>query len=439
MRSLDNGTFMTQEYLDWWSAHRETMLRRNTHIILRGLKKNDAPSSTKGDQLQLYGQDKLSLSSKSKVVMVAISTSKVINVVHKRKKSFSPLGKGVEKSLDIVPFCSDASKPPISLDGVAIGSAASSSNESNASQEPYWKHLNKKHKGLSYQHCEFDDLDSISIDTVIFEDGAVGSTMPLADLAHQLGFVEVSSNIFGNDVFGEDCFTNLNPPSVLKSFNLSLDNAMTQASNKDPSIKLPENVESFQNVPTTDMVAEANDNIPSNSPKDLVQPLQQIASHFEPPKAISAFKLSYVFGLWRTLCECITQFSIESSENLKELEKDVSLILKGVASVVQNHLHAANEDKVKMNKRLAELQKILERANKELVARTSNKKKIILLIEEHQKKLSKNQESVTNIEDRIHTLEKICPLSETETNELAKLREIAETSRLQILGHNSFP
>ncbi|PHT38698.1 hypothetical protein CQW23_22271 [Capsicum baccatum] len=153
MRPLDNGPFVTQEYSNCWSDHRETMLRQNTHIILRGSKKNDASSSTKEDQLQL-------------------------------------------------------------------------------------------------------------------DDGAAGSIMPLANLAHQLGLVDIFSNIFG-----EDYVTSPNPPSVLKSPNLSFDNAMTQASNKDPSAKLPENVESFQNVPTTDMMAEANDNRTSNVPKDLVRPL----------------------------------------------------------------------------------------------------------------------------------------------------------------------
>ncbi|KAM3247120.1 hypothetical protein P3L10_008887 [Capsicum annuum] len=336
---------------------------------------------------------------------------------------------------------------------------------------------------MDEQHREFADLDSISIDTAIFEDGAAGSTMPLVDLAHQWGLMEVSSNIFGDDVFGEDCVTSSNPSSVLKSPKLSLDNVMTQASNKDPSIKLPENVKFFQNIPTTNMVAEANDNRPSNSPKDLVWPLQQIAPYFEPQKAISAFKLSYVSVLWHTLCECITQFSVESSENLKELEKGVSIILKGLRevdvvdlsslevlladflkkygdydvakfsssqkitrdahqkllSVVQHRLHAVNEDKVKMDKHLAGLQKVLERAEKELVAWTSKKKKTIFLIEEHQKKLFKKQESVTNIEGEIHALDKISPLSETETKELAKLKEIAETSHLQILGHKFFP
>ncbi|PHT79571.1 hypothetical protein T459_17623 [Capsicum annuum] len=79
---------------------------------------------------------------------------------------------------------SAAPKSLIPLNGVVIDRATSSSNKSNASQEPHWKRLKKKHKDLSDQHHEFADLDSISIDTAIFEDGATGLTMPLADLAH---------------------------------------------------------------------------------------------------------------------------------------------------------------------------------------------------------------------------------------------------------------
>ena len=50
-------------------------------------------------------------------------------------------------------------------------------------------------------------------------------------------------------------------------------------------------------------------------------------------KTISSFKLSYVSGMWRTLCECITQFSVESLENLKELEIGVASILNGLREV----------------------------------------------------------------------------------------------------------
>lgn len=119
-----------------------------------------------------------------------------------------------------------------------------------------------------------------------------------------------------------------------------------------------------------------------------------IALNFEPPKAISTFNFSNISGKSRMLCECITQFSAYSLENLKELEKSVSLILKGLwkvnaadlsslevllveffknhrdydvenlsssqkimrdthqewLSIAQQHLHAATEDKFKMQK-----------------------------------------------------------------------------------------
>ncbi|PHT27923.1 hypothetical protein CQW23_32471 [Capsicum baccatum] len=77
-----------------------------------------------------------------------------------------------------------------------------------------------------------------------------------------------------------------------------------------PSTKLMvpplENVELSQPVLTTEVEA-------------LVQPLQHVASNFEPQLAISTFKSFYVSGMWRTLCECITQFSAESSESLRRL------------------------------------------------------------------------------------------------------------------------
>lgn len=186
--------------------------------------------------------------------------------------------------------------------------------------------------------------------------------------------------------------------------------------------------------------------------------------------------------MWRTLCECITQFSVESSENLKELEMGVALILKGLREVnivnlsplealfeefFKKHgaydfarlstsqkitrdshqellfaahqcLSTVNQEKVKIDKHLVELQKVLTRTEKELEAWTSKKKKTVSLIEEHRKRLAENQKSITNKEDEIHAIEKISPLSEVELKELAKLKENVETSRQQILSHKFF-
>lgn len=46
--------------------------------------------------------------------------------------------------------------------------------------------VEEKTKDLNDQQCEFAELDSISIDTVIFEDGVAGSTMPLTELTHHV-------------------------------------------------------------------------------------------------------------------------------------------------------------------------------------------------------------------------------------------------------------
>uniref|UniRef100_M1D8T3 Uncharacterized protein n=1 Tax=Solanum tuberosum TaxID=4113 RepID=M1D8T3_SOLTU len=156
-------------------------------------------------------------------------------------------------------------------------SAASSSNESNVSQELHLKRLKKNPKELNNQQCEFAELDSISIDTTIFEDDVAGSTMPLTELGYQ--------------------------------------------------------VETSQNISTTNVGVGAHQIGCANVSKDLIHHLMEIASIVEPQSIISSFKLSYISGMCRTLCECVTQFCVESSENLKELEASVSLIPKGLREV----------------------------------------------------------------------------------------------------------
>ncbi|KAH0781636.1 hypothetical protein KY290_001234 [Solanum tuberosum] len=363
----NKGSLMTREYSDWWPSHREILLRRSTHIILRGPKKDDVSLPTKGEQLQ----EKLPHSLKSKVTpnippqsVRVVSKSKsskgkathvdnrvkgplqtpkaanitdkeVIDVTLKRKKPSSSSDKGVVKSLGIAPSCSNTSKTSISLHEIDISASAdSSSNESNVSQELHWKLLKKKPKDLNTQQCEFAELDSISIDTTIFEDGAAGSTMPLTELAHQLGLGDIPSDV---DVF-EDCITSLNSLNVAKSSHLPLVEVKSQAANEiqltKPMVPFSEKVEISQNISTTNVeVVETSQIGCSDVSRDLVRPLLRIASNFEPQKTISSFKLSYISGMWCTLCECITQFSVESPENLKELEAGVALNLKGLREV----------------------------------------------------------------------------------------------------------
>jgi len=226
MRPSNKGSLMTREYLDWWPSHREILLRRSTHIILRGPKKDDVSLPTKGEQVQETLPHSLkskvtpnippqsvnvvskSKSLKGKVTHVdngvkgplqtpkaaSLTDKEVIDVTLKRKKPSSSSEKGVVKSLGIAPPCSNTSKMSISLHEIDIStSAASSSNESNVSQELHWKRLKKNPKDLNTQQCEFAELYSISIDTAIFEDGVAGSIVPLTELAHQ---VKVTSSIF---------------------------------------------------------------------------------------------------------------------------------------------------------------------------------------------------------------------------------------------------
>uniref|UniRef100_M1BIN9 Aminotransferase-like plant mobile domain-containing protein n=1 Tax=Solanum tuberosum TaxID=4113 RepID=M1BIN9_SOLTU len=177
---------------------------------------------------------------------------------------------------------------------------------------------------------------SISIDTAIFEDGAAGSTMPLTELAHQLGLGDIPSDV---DVF-EDCITSSNSLNVVKSSHLPLVEVKSQAANEiqltKSMVPFSEKVEISQNISTTNVgVVETSQIGCSVVSRDLVRPLLRIASNFEPQKTISSFKLSYFSGMWRILCECITQFSVESPENLTELEASVALILKGLREVKQ--------------------------------------------------------------------------------------------------------
>jgi len=149
-----------------------------------------------------------------------------------------------------------------------------------------------------------------------------------------LGLGDISSDV---DVF-EDCITSLNSLNVAKSSHLPLVEVKSQAANEiqltKPMVPFSEKVEISQNISTTNVeVVETSQIGCSDVSRDLVRPLLRIASDFEPQKTISSFKLSYISEMWHTLCECITQFSVESPKNLKELEAGVALILKGLREV----------------------------------------------------------------------------------------------------------
>ncbi|KAH0746105.1 hypothetical protein KY285_007762 [Solanum tuberosum] len=181
-----------------------------------------------------------------------ITGNGVIDVTLKRKKLSSSSDKSVENSLGIAPSRSNTSKSSISLHEIGIcNSAASSSNVSSVSQELHWKRLKKKPKELNNQQYEFTELDSISIDTAIFEDGDA------------------------------DCITSPNSLNVVKSSHLPLVEVKSQAANEIQMTKLTvpfsEKVETFQYISTTNVGVGAHQIGCSNVSKDLIHPLLGIA------------------------------------------------------------------------------------------------------------------------------------------------------------------
>ncbi|MCE3216587.1 hypothetical protein HAX54_007071 [Datura stramonium] len=96
--------------------------------------------------------------------------------------------------------------------------------------------------------------------------------------------------------------SNPEPHSVAKNSHLPLDEVKGQVTNDSLSTKLmlpsSKNVELFQPNLTTDAKARANQIRCSNTSKDLIRTLQQIASNFGTQDPISTFKLSYVSEMW---------------------------------------------------------------------------------------------------------------------------------------------
>ncbi|KAK4345180.1 hypothetical protein RND71_035356 [Anisodus tanguticus] len=383
-------------------------------------RKDDVPSSTKSDQRQLNVQGKSSHSSKSKatlnnpsqkakatsksnfdgkdtqvekkvrypsLTLKAVATSsEAINISHKSKDPSRSSDKSVEESPSVVSLFMDKTKASISPNEVGITSATSSSNESNISQEQHWKRLKKKPKDLDDQNNEFVYLDSISIDTAIFGDSAAGSTMPLTKYAQQLGLGDISCDIFGDDMF-EDCITSSNPSNTVKSSHPSLDNIKSSTKAGVNKIKCP------------------------NVSKNVICSLQHIDSTFEPQegfeKSMSSTLLHWRFCL-NFFFKKYGDYDVVRSSSSQKMNRDSHQELLSAAQ----RLHTAIEEKFKMNKRLGELQIVLAKTEKKLEVLTTKKKKTTSFIDEHQKKLSRNQESITSTKDEIHTIEETSPLSE---------------------------
>ncbi|KAJ8556355.1 hypothetical protein K7X08_023113 [Anisodus acutangulus] len=436
MRPSNEGPLMTREYSDWWQTLRENVLRQSTHIILKGPRKDDVPSSIKSDQRQLNVQGKSSHSSKSKATLnnppqtakatskyktltgkdtqaekkvrrpslihkAAATASEVINISHKRKETSSSSYKGVEKSPSVAPLCKGKTKPSVSPNEVGITSAASSSNESNVSQEQHWRRLKKKPKDLGDQNNDFVDLDSISIDTAIFGDGADGSTIPLTEYAQQLGLGDISGDIFVDDI-SEDCITIPNPSNTVKSSHPSLDNVKAQVTTEGPSTKLnlplSENVDHSQPALTNEVKAGVNQVNCPNVSKNVVRPLQHVASNFDPQEPqivgkrcclrilkgnqeVDVTDITPLEVLFEKFFKKHGDYDVVRSSTSQKMTRDSHQELLSAAQ----RLHTATKEKIKMNKRLGELQFVLAKTENELEVLTAKKKKTTLFIDEQQK------------------------------------------------------
>ncbi|MCD9560391.1 hypothetical protein HAX54_019062 [Datura stramonium] len=243
-----------------------------------------------------------------------------------------------------MPFCSGTSKPPIFINGDGITSAYSSSNESNVSQEQHWKRFKKKPKDLSDQYSEFADLNSISIDTAIFENSVDDSTMTLSEL---LGLGGIFNDVFGNDMF-EDCITSLNPPSVAKNPHLPLDDVKGQVTNESPSTKMT--------LPPSENVELSQPNLSTDA---------EAANQIRWLREVNIIDLSPLEVLLEDFFKKFGDYDAARLSTSHKIGRDSH---QELLTAAQQHFRTANEEKIKVDKNLGDLQKVLAKAEKELEA-----------------------------------------------------------------------
>uniref|UniRef100_M1DS10 Uncharacterized protein n=1 Tax=Solanum tuberosum TaxID=4113 RepID=M1DS10_SOLTU len=184
--------------------------------------------------------------------------------------------------------------------------------------------------------------------------------------------------------------------------------------------------------PSNDMMSSSEVVPPRKSPS---RPLQPGAPTFEPQEIIYRAKSTFVSDMWGALCGWITQFSLGPSDGFIELESSIASTLEEIRKVniidvssledhVENFFKSyAEYDNLRSSKMTKEshektlsdaqlrldgaklaheeldgsiykLQATLADVEKVLKALTSQKK-VTVLINKYQEKLSKNQENVT--------------------------------------------
>ncbi|MCE0481964.1 hypothetical protein HAX54_040190 [Datura stramonium] len=246
---------------------------------------------------------------------------------------------------------------PLSVDEVVDGSGATSSTEGDADQDHHWKRKKKKVKD---QNSKFADLDTVTIDSETFFVGDSRSTMPLLELADQLGFEGASTDMF-NGIFYEDGATS---PSFLEISS------------------------------------------PPCHPTSLI-------------KGTDAFDTSALEGSVNVFFETFEEYDVMKSSSSQRMTRECHQKL--LLDVQQCHIDAKKESK-KANGHIEDLQATLAKINKELKTLYAKRKKTLACIDEQREQLSKGQEKIIGFESEIRAFEENRPLSEDEVKKFFKIK-----------------
>ncbi|KAK4359653.1 hypothetical protein RND71_021882 [Anisodus tanguticus] len=271
---------------------------------------------------------------------------------------------------------SSHSSPPTNVDNT---NATSSSTESNTSGDKHWNRLKRKSKESGDHRHEFAGLDTISIgsDICVNEDPKLNEDLGRRSRTSYISF-SLGFKELCDDEHGDD---------IVSDYTTSLDNVDVIAKPPPPP---PPSASLGNKKPSQPVVTNVAEVVANQVTHPIMfepssWPLQHSAPRFDPQETIFCFKSAFVSEMREKL-----------QANLAKVKKDLTVL-------------------------------------------ASKKEKIIVLLDENQEKLSKNQEKITITEGEFYTIEANHTLFDDEVERLSKLEEAVETSCQQILGFKPFP
>ncbi|KAH0688041.1 hypothetical protein KY284_018594 [Solanum tuberosum] len=454
---LADAPLMTREYVDWWPSQRLNTSQGNLRIILKKTKQDSTSISYKGASDQ--SKEKSHPSSKSQVksndtLQVAKTsskskTSKDRDVPAKSKlrrltlasKATSPAPKvghgssgtnelhvssdnGNDQMSNLEMPCDEISHLYALPDGVGRPNASPSPTDR------HWNRPKRKAQELDDVCCGIDILDTIVIDDNDFVDEDSNSAS-LFELAKQLDLQELYGGDLNNGAVA-DFTVDLNDlDAAAKDFHSSIND-------DQPSLEVvpPRKSPSNDVMPSLEVVP------PRKSPS---RPLRHgssdgftklessIASTLEEIRKVNIIYVSsledHVENFFKSYAEYDT---LRSSKMTKESHEKT-------LSDAQHRLDGAKLAYEKLDGSMDKIQATLVDVKKDLKALTSKKKKVTVLINKYQEKLSKSQENGTITEGEIYTIEANNVMSNDEVERLAKLEGAVEKNRQEIISFKLFP